>query len=192
MVMEPRLVVTGSGPDGASTVLRDGPPAPVTIRALPGQDLYLLWGTADGGTTVWTGPQEPVLLPFFPGPGGTRLLMVRFPPRSATPEPADDPADDPGEIAAEAAARLPGLMDTFESDESGMHATNTLDYGICLEGELWLELDGGREVWLTPGTCVVQQGTRHAWHNYGDEPALMCFMDLGARREPAGRAVCAP
>ncbi|HEV2377235.1 MAG TPA: cupin domain-containing protein [Streptosporangiaceae bacterium] len=186
--MEPRLIVTGFGPDGTSTVLHDAAAAPVTVRALPGQDLYLLWGTADGGATVGTQPQEPVQLPFFPGPGGTRLLMVRFPPRSATAVAAGDP----GDIAAEAAAELPGLMDTFESDDSGMHATDTLDYGICLEGELWLELDGGKEVRLTPGTCVVQQGTRHAWHNYGDAPALMCFVDIGARREAAGRPAGAP
>jgi len=56
------------------------------------------------------------------------------------------------------------------------------DYAICLEGELCLELDNGAEVTLTPGTCVVQLGTRHRWENKSDRPALMCYVQIGAVR----------
>ncbi|WP_091515318.1 cupin domain-containing protein [Amycolatopsis sacchari] len=88
----------------------------------------------------------------------------------------------PHQLAAEAEERLPGLMGVFEPDSPGMHTTDTVDYGICLEGELHLELDNGKEVKLTPGACVVQQGTRHAWHNRSDKPALMCYVLVGAER----------
>ena len=47
---------------------------------------------------------------------------------------------------------------------------------------MYLELDDGKAVHLTPGTCVVQRGTRHAWHNRGDRPALMMFVLIGANR----------
>ncbi|GAA3151848.1 cupin domain-containing protein [Streptomyces rameus] len=179
MTIQPRLVVTERRTDGSSVVAGDGQPAPISVAAAPGIEFYLLWGTEDGGTTVGTGPRQPRTLPFFPGAGGTRLLLARYAPRSSVAEPVGDPES----LAAEVAEKLPGLTDGDEPDRPGLHTTDTLDYGICLEGELYLELDDGREVLLTPGTCVVQQGTRHAWHNRGDEPALMCFVGIGATRE---------
>jgi mannose-6-phosphate isomerase-like protein (cupin superfamily) len=180
LAIEPRLVVTGLADDGTGEqVLSDRPATPVSVRAFPGQELYLLWGTEDGGATVGTKSPQPKVLPFFPGTGGTRLLFVRFPPESSIQQPAGDAA----ELAAEVSEKLPGLVDVFDPDQPGMHATDTLDYGICLEGELWLELDQGKEVRLTPGTCVVQNGTRHAWRNHGDVPALMCFVGIGAKRD---------
>lgn len=178
MTLQPRLVVTGVDAAGQETCLQDEVVAPIRVRSLPGQEMYLLWGSEDGQATVGTAP-APVTLPFFAGPGGSRLLLVRFPP----PHAVHPPEGDPDQIAAETAERLPGLMDVFEpGDDSGMHTTDTLDYGICLEGELWLELDDGSQTRLTPGTCVVQQGTRHAWHNRGETPALMCFVGIGAKR----------
>lgn len=179
MAIQPRLVVTGREPDGTSVFVTDRPAETTTVGAMPGSEFYLLWGTEDGGATVGTGPRQPTRRPFFPGPGGTRAVFLRFPPASSTAEPAGDPA----ELAAETEAKLPGLLDKHEPDHPGMHTTDTIDYGICLEGELHLELDNGEEVKLTPGTCVVQQGTRHAWRNRADRPALMCFILVGADRD---------
>lgn len=179
MTIQPRLVVTGREPDGTSVFVTDQPVAPTTVGAMPGSEFYLLWGTGDGTATVGTGPRQPTQRPFFPGPGGTRVLYLRWPPASSTPEPVGDPEG----LAAEAEDKLPGLMGKFEPDHPGMHTTDTVDYGICLEGELHLELDNGEEVTLTPGTCVVQQGTRHAWHNRSDRPAVMCYVLIGADRD---------
>ena len=36
-----------------------------------------------------------------------------------------------------------------------MHTTQTIDYGIVLEGEVWLELDDGKQVHLKPHDVVV-------------------------------------
>jgi mannose-6-phosphate isomerase-like protein (cupin superfamily) len=102
----------------------------------------------------------------------------RSAPRSDEPQPTPDPAA----IAAEIDEKLPGLLDPFEDDGDGMHTTDTVDYGICLEGELCLRLDDDEEFTLTPGTCVVQLGTRHAWKNRSDRPALMCYVQIGAAR----------
>jgi uncharacterized cupin superfamily protein len=178
MAIEPRLIVTDREVDGTSVFVADKPADPTTIAAFPGT-FYLMWGTADGGTTVGTKPHAPAIFPFFPGPGGTRALFLRFAPHSSEPQPAGDP----DLIAAEAAEKLPGLLDAFEAGNPGMHTTDSIDYGICLEGELHLELDDGKEAKLTPGTLVVQQGTRHAWHNKSDKPALMCYVLIGANRE---------
>lgn len=179
MPIQPRLIVTGREADGTSVFVTDEPGQPITVGAMPGAEFYLFWGTEDGTATVGTKPRQPTLFPYFPGPGGTRILFLRWAPASSAPEQVADPQA----LAAEAAARLPGLMEVFEPDHPGMHATDTVDYGICLEGELYLELDGGKEVRLTPGACVVQQGTRHAWHNRSDKPALMCYVLIGANRD---------
>jgi len=55
------------------------------------------------------------------------------------------------------------------------HRTDSIDYAICLSGELWMQLDKG-EVHLKPGDVVVQRGTIHNWVNKGTEPCLMIFV----------------
>ena len=77
----------------------------------------------------------------------------------------------------------PGLTEAMEVENPGMHTTDTIDYGIVMSGEVWLELDDGAEVHLRPGDCVVQNGTRHAWRNKGSETCIMAFVMVGARRK---------
>lgn len=55
------------------------------------------------------------------------------------------------------------------------HRTDTIDYGIVLAGELWMELDE-EEVHLKTGDVVIQRGTIHNWANRGTEPCLMAFV----------------
>ncbi len=116
--------------------------------------------------------------PVPPQPGGTRFLLVRWSPESDAPEVVGDPTA----LRAEADRDLPGLMDAFEAD-SPMHTSESIDYGVVLEGEMWLELYDGATVQLSQGACVVQRGTRHAWSNRGTRPALMLFVLVGARRD---------
>ena len=61
-----------------------------------------------------------------------------------------------------------------------MHVTQTVDFAILLDGELWLELDDGKTVHLDAGDVVVQQATRHGWRNKGERPATIAFVMLGA------------
>jgi len=58
---------------------------------------------------------------------------------------------------------------------SPMHRTETVDYGICIAGEVHLVLDDS-EVRLTPGDVVVQRGTDHRWENRSEAPARMAFV----------------
>lgn len=46
-----------------------------------------------------------------------------------------------------------------------MHRTQSLDYGIVLEGEVEMELDDGSVTLLKRGDIAVQRGTNHAWRN---------------------------
>ena len=71
---------------------------------------------------------------------------------------------------------------------SPMHRTESLDYGICLEGECDMELDGGETVTLRAGDVVIQRGTNHVWHNRSDCPCRFAWILLDAQPvEIAGR-----
>jgi quercetin dioxygenase-like cupin family protein len=63
---------------------------------------------------------------------------------------------------------------------SPMHRTQSLDYGICLEGECDLELDGGDVVTLHAGDVVLQRGTNHRWHNRSSTPCRFAWILLDA------------
>jgi len=69
------------------------------------------------------------------------------------------------------------------NSETQMHATDSVDYATIMSGEIWLILDDGAEVQLTPGDCIVQNGTQHAWHNRKPEPCVMAGVTVGAKRQ---------
>jgi len=63
---------------------------------------------------------------------------------------------------------------------SPMHRTQSLDYGICIEGECDLELDGGDNVTVRAGDVVIQRGTNHRWHNRSGEACRFAWILLDA------------
>jgi quercetin dioxygenase-like cupin family protein len=63
-----------------------------------------------------------------------------------------------------------------------MHKTNSIDYGVVLDGEICLELDDAQERQLQKHDVVVQNGNRHAWRNRSDKPATVLFVLIGAER----------
>jgi quercetin dioxygenase-like cupin family protein len=69
---------------------------------------------------------------------------------------------------------------------SPMHRTKSLDYGVCLEGECEMELDGGQVVTVRAGDVVVQRGTNHAWHNRSTKPCRFAWILLDAEPTTAG------
>lgn len=181
MAREMRRVVTGRDATGTSYFTSAEPVEPTDLG---GMEIINLWGTGDGGARVGSDPAEdPVLFPFFPDSSGhgTRLVAVHFAPEPAGEKPEADP--DPAAAAAHLEQAQPGLAGAFEADDPGMHTTDSVDYGICVRGEVWLELDNGVEERITPGTVVVQRGTRHAWRNRGDEVCTMVYVLVGARRD---------
>ncbi len=63
---------------------------------------------------------------------------------------------------------------------SPMHRTESLDYGICLEGECDMELDGGEVVKVRAGDVVIQRGTNHVWHNRSPRACRFAWILLDA------------
>ena len=120
----------------------------------------------------------PPFATWFPPVGGFRFAMFTVPPHGAASEPAPDA--DVEAAVAEFQANLPGLTNYMEPDAPGMHTTDTIDFEVVLEGEVWLELDDGVEVHLRAGDTVVQNGTRHAWRNHGTVPCRLAVFLIGA------------
>ena len=75
------------------------------------------------------------------------------------------------------------MIDVLELDHPGMHTTDTVDFDVVVSGEVYLELDDGVEVLLQAGDCVIQNGTRHAWHNRSSEKCVVSFAIVGAERK---------
>jgi hypothetical protein len=177
-MMAIRRVVTGVR-DGKSVILADGEPANFhEFVGWPGHATSLVWATAPISDLPLDMSSEPQLGQVVtPGPGETRLLVVRFPPDAVFADPRFDGID----YGAEATVHLPGLIERFEADNPGMHTTESIDYDVVLNGEIWLELDDGVETMLQQGDILVQGGTRHAWRNKSNSPTTMLFVLVGAR-----------
>ncbi|MEW1749613.1 cupin domain-containing protein [Streptomyces angustmyceticus] len=175
-------LVAGRRPDGTSVVEANGPIVPVTVGALPGVEFYQIWGRNDA-PAIGDGGAEADFTPYFPGDHGTRFVILRWPP-----ETGRGPEGDPDALSAEVEQVFPGLLTALAPDEKGHHATDTVDMSIVLEGELWLQLEDGSETRLTPGSCVVLRGNRHAWFNRSAEPAVMASVFVGAHDTLTGQA----
>jgi mannose-6-phosphate isomerase-like protein (cupin superfamily) len=171
-----RRVVT-ENVNGKAVIQRDESLPAYEFKTVPGYE----------HTLIWVNPTTPDLSKeqrfdrypesVVPGPGGTSLHFVTFPPGSVFTDPSFD-----GEAArSEALIRLRGLADHFEKEDPAMHKTNTVDYAVVYEGEIWLELDNNETLHLRRGDVVVQNGTRHAWRNKGTKPVTMLFFLNGAK-----------
>jgi mannose-6-phosphate isomerase-like protein (cupin superfamily) len=171
-----RRVVT-ENVNGKSVVQSDEPLPAYEFKTVPGYEHTLIW--VNSTTPDLSEEQRFDCYPdsVVPGPGGTSLHFVTFPPGSVFADPSFD-----GEAArSEALTRLRGLADHFEKDDPAMHKTNTVDYAVVYEGEIWLELDDAETIQLKRGDVVVQNGTRHAWRNKGTTPVTMLFFLNGAK-----------
>ena len=105
--------------------------------------------------------------------------------------PADNagPARSAGAPAGIAAAGSVIRIMTIEpGHRSPMHRTQTLDYGVVLDGAINLELDHGAVKTVHAGEVVVQRGTIHAWENATDKPCRIAFILMpAAALEVAGQ-----
>jgi quercetin dioxygenase-like cupin family protein len=72
------------------------------------------------------------------------------------------------------------IVDMLPHQQSPMHRTNSIDYGIVLEGEIELELDDGAQRTVRQGGIIIQLGTNHLWRNTTDKVCRIAFILIEA------------
>ena len=169
-----RRIVTGHDQAGKAIVVADGE-APNVVRPenRPGVEINNLW-VIDGSPAKAHGPEETTdrKIGLLPPANGSVFRIIRFPPEKTWIDDVDREAarrsfaSVGAETAADASEKPPHPL---------MHRTETVDYAVCLSGEIYLVLDDS-EVLMKAGDACVQRGTNHAWSNRTDEDCLMMFV----------------
>ncbi len=173
-----RRIVTGHNQAGRSCIVSD---TLLPIEDVPeGEPIRAgIWMTRSAPASN-TDPTDPapdgvIFRTAPPDRGGTVIRIVDIAPAKVRPY-------DPAEMARR------GCLTTPERSaiDPGFHATDTVDYAVCLEGEIWAVLDED-ETLMRPGDVLIQRGTYHAWSNRSDRMARMLFVLIDA--EPLDRSL---
>jgi mannose-6-phosphate isomerase-like protein (cupin superfamily) len=175
-------VVTGHDAQGRAVIAEEGPlPTVVALAAIPGTVFHEVWSTGQSPAYVGNDPDPtlgPLTLP--PPPGGTRLRFVDIPPD--TEDFLKTGAAKMGQAFSEIGDKHASTV-REDSPHPLMHRTQSVDYGVVIEGEMTLVLDRG-EALLRPGSVVIQRGTNHAWANRSGKMCRMLFVLVDGRYDP--------
>jgi hypothetical protein len=170
-----KRVVTGHNAEGKAVIVSNAPPVRSQLVGGPGGPTFVeVWSTRETPALISTWPEEPQEngLVLSPPKHGTRIRVIDFPPegdeiRNLTGADALSKFKAMGgEHASRAGEGAPHPL---------MHRTQTVDYGIVLEGEMTLVLDRG-ETTIQAGDIVIQCGTNHAWANRSGKVCRMAFV----------------
>ena len=178
-----RRIVTGHDAEGKAVILEDGPPPRVSrVGGELGPMFYEVWNTRETPARIDRASGEPAEdgISLAPPKNGTRIRVLDIPPdadslKDLTPEQAR--AHFASIRAAEASSHTGA-----SSRHAFMHRTETVDYGIVLEGELVLMVDQG-ETLCRAGDIIVQRGTNHGWANRSGKPCRIAFILIDGQFE---------
>jgi hypothetical protein len=171
-----RRIVTGHDENGRAVIQEDGAtPRVVRIGGDIGPLFHEVWNTRESPARIDRASGEPAEdgISLAPPRNGTRIRVLDIPPedesfKDLTPEEARAHFAEVG--AADASSHSgEGSRHAF------MHRTETIDYGIVLDGEIVLVLDEG-ETTVRAGDIVVQRGTNHGWANRSGRNCRICFV----------------
>ena len=160
-----RRIVTGENAEGRSYFVSDGPaPNHFTAGYAP-SFVQVLWATGEGAAKG----DEPAPQGHqfgFHSSKGSILRIVDFPPDTSY-----------NYDALTAFLSEHEVRDTGKPRHFWFHKTESLDYAICLEGEIFAMMDEG-ETLMRPGDILIQRATNHSWSNRTDKPCRMAFILL--------------
>ncbi|MGA9026442.1 MAG: cupin domain-containing protein [Steroidobacteraceae bacterium] len=170
-----RRVVTGHDDAGRAIIQSDAPPERVKVLSDNGPTFYEVWNTRDTPAPIDRRSGEPpeAQLTLAPPPRGTRIRVLDIPPE--TPEMLQMDAKTARKHFAEIGAAGASTHSDIQSRHPHMHRTQTIDYGIVLEGEITLLVDEGETVVRT-GDIVIQRGTNHGWANRSGKICRIAFI----------------
>lgn len=166
-----RRVVTGHTEEGKSVIISDTTVDEISLGG--GKEFVKIWGS----DTIPQHPDKGVEqenLDWFPKPGGHRFFIWVVPPKSNKSKDQ--------KTREEIEQLVPGFIQYFEEDNPGMHTTDCVDCTYLISGSIVLELDDKEEIELKQGDSIVQNGTRHRWHNRSSIPAVLVTTSVGSER----------
>lgn len=169
-----RRVVTGHDAAGRAVIQSDAPPPRVHTLANGGPTFYEVWNTRETPARIDRAGTEPTEqgIQLAPPPHGTRIRVLDIPPESAQTRTItlEQARAHFAEIGAAGAS-----TNTGAARHPYMHRTQSIDYGIVLDGEITLLLDIG-ETTVRAGDIVVQRGTNHGWANRSGRNCRIAFI----------------
>ena len=165
-----RRVITGHDENGKAIVISD---AEATNIVRPGHRPGVAIWMLDSSPAEIYGPEDTTTetIGLLPPQDGSVFRIIEFPPEAVWIDDVDAKA------AKEAWASI-GADHVGVEDKPAhplMHRTETLDYSLCLDGEIYMVLDDS-ELLIKKGDTVVQRGTNHAWRNRSDSVCTMMFV----------------
>ncbi|MFT4564930.1 MAG: hypothetical protein ACI9BW_004700 [Gammaproteobacteria bacterium] len=169
-----RRLVTGHDTNGKSKFIMDGDaPTVLEIEAMGGLTSTDLWETFDSpADNSGDKDNSDRAVHLEPNATGSIFRIVDFPPDSAWKDSANG-------AAAFAAMQASHAADE-SSDDPGMHKTDTVDYALVLNGEIWAVMDTDERL-MKAGDALIQRGTNHAWSNRTEVPCQVMFVLSGAK-----------
>lgn len=169
-----RRIVTGHDAQGNAIIQSDAPPERVMTLPHNGPTFHEIWNTRETPARIDRGSGEPREegITLSPPRHGTRIRVLDIPPESAA-----TPVD--GALARELFAAVGAASalsaGTGKARHPHMHRTESVDYGIVLDGEITLLVDEGETV-VRAGDIVVQRGTNHGWANRSGRNCRIAFI----------------
>lgn len=157
-----RRIVTGHDEAGKSIFLSIGEAPQLHHRTQGAVQFHELWSTSETPAPIHPAeasePNERLPLRIPPDPGGTIIRILDIHP-----------------------GHLKHIAPRDDGKHPGMHRTQTIDYGIMIEGEITMLLDDS-EVTMRPGDVLIQRGTDHAWENRSETiTARIAFVLIDGR-----------
>lgn len=170
-LQRPRRIVTGHNESGQSVFVSDGP-APNLLQ--PGSTanvgLFNLW-VVPGMPASYSGNADTATadakITLSPPTGGAVFRIVELPPDSQRAW------DKQREVFK--SYGNPEALDQSTPRHPGFHKTESIDFAVVLEGEVWALMDVG-ETLMRAGDTLIQRGTNHAWSNRTEAPVRIAFI----------------
>lgn len=173
----PRVLIAGTNAQGRSVIESDAPiSAWRTVAERPGYRISNVWALSEAPAQVDEPSRVHEITGLTPPKGGNVLRILDYPPEPSDPVERQKMFDAmftklfPGGHHRPPGARHPG-----------MHTTDTIDYVICLEGELYAVMEEG-EVLMRAGDILIQRGNQHAWSNRSGKFARLAVVLIDGKR----------
>ncbi|MBJ7442731.1 MAG: cupin domain-containing protein [Sphingobium sp.] len=171
-----RRIVTGHDAAGRAIIQEDGPVQRVQrIGGDIGPMFHEVWNTQATPAPLDAASGEPAETGIILAPpkNGTRIRVLDIPPEGDGIRTMS--LEEARAHFAEVGAHDASAHDGEGSRHALMHRTETIDYGIVVEGELVLIMDEG-ETTVRAGDIVIQRGTNHGWSNRSDRNCRIVFI----------------